>query len=92
MSSHMFTPLKRHPEAGIKMAARFSFHGIEPWANGIKALKANLGRRLGHEDLSWISLAFNYVDMPPGVSIEQDMAAHRKYLVETLHASLGAMK
>ena len=36
----------------------------------------------------WISLDFNYVDMPPGVSIEQDMAAHRKYLVETLHASL----
>ena len=31
---------------------------------------------------------FNYVDMPPGVTIEQDMAAHRKYLVETLHASL----
>ncbi|MEO5740207.1 MAG: sugar phosphate isomerase/epimerase family protein [Vicinamibacterales bacterium] len=36
----------------------------------------------------WISLDFNYVDMPPGVSIEQDMAAHRNYLVETLHASL----
>jgi inosose dehydratase len=36
----------------------------------------------------WISLDFNYVDMPPGVTIEQDMAAHRKYLVETLGASL----
>ena len=36
----------------------------------------------------WISLDFNYVDMPPGVTIEQDMAAHRKYLVETLKASL----
>jgi inosose dehydratase len=36
----------------------------------------------------WISLDFNYVDMPPGVTIEQDMAAHRKYLVETLRASL----
>jgi inosose dehydratase len=36
----------------------------------------------------WISLDFNYADMPPGVTIEQDMAAHRKYLVETLHASL----
>lgn len=35
----------------------------------------------------WISLDFNYVDMP-GVTIEQDMAAHKKYLVETLHASL----
>src|SRR5436190_8496817 len=108
MSSHMFTPLKPHPEAGIKMAARFGFHGIEPWANeiqnylkqppevfkkvldesgisissiastgeyfdtsklqatldshganakfgayfGIKALKANMGRRFGPEDLS----------------------------------------
>jgi inosose dehydratase len=108
MSSHMFTPLKPHPEAGIKMAARFGFHGIEPWANeiqqylkqppevfkkvldeagisissvassgeyfdtsrlqatldshaanakfgayfGIKALKANMGRRVGPEDLS----------------------------------------
>ena len=40
----------------------------------------------------WISLDFNYVDMPPGVTIEQDMAAHRKYLVETLHASLTPMK
>ena len=28
----------------------------------------------------------------PGVTIEQDMAAHRKYLVETLHASLTPMK
>ena len=297
MSSHMFTPLKPHPETGIKMAARFGFHGIEPWANelqlylkqppqvfkkildeagigissvasggeyfdssklrgtleshsanakfganfGIKALKANLGRRLGPEDLSsaharilarnlnevgrrtldhgvkfafhphawtmaerkgevemildmtdprlvfvtldtchasvggfdpvaftrdhysriahfhfkdtlpvwsagkgwrgpapskdeeaamakklglppspdaiyqrlgtggvdfpaliqvlrdrhyngWISLDFNYVDMPPGVTIEQDMAAHRTYLVDTLHASLKPMK
>jgi inosose dehydratase len=36
----------------------------------------------------WISLDFNYVDMPPGVTIEQDMAAHRKYLVETLRATL----
>jgi inosose dehydratase len=108
MSSHMFTPLKPHPESGIKMAARFGFHGIEPWANeiqhylkqppevfkkvldesgisissvassgeyfdtnklqatldshganarfgayfGIKALKANMGRRVGPEDLS----------------------------------------
>jgi inosose dehydratase len=33
MSSHMFTPLKPHPETGIKMAARFGFHGIEPWGN-----------------------------------------------------------
>jgi inosose dehydratase len=36
----------------------------------------------------WISLDFNYVDMAPGVTIEQDMTAHRKYLVETLQASL----
>jgi sugar phosphate isomerase/epimerase len=297
MSSHMFTPLKPHPETGIKIAASFGFHGIEPWGNelqlylkqppevfkkvldesgigissvasggdyfdtsrlpatiesnaanakfgshfGIKALKANLSRRLGPEDLSpanakilaknlnevgkrtlehgvkfafhphawtiaerksevdlileltdpklvfvtldtchasvggidpvrfvrdhfariahfhfkdtlpvwsagkgwkgpapskeeeaamaeklglpktpdaiyqrlgtggvdfpalmqvmreknydgWISLDFNYVDMLPGVTIEQDMAAHRKYLVETLQASLNPMK
>jgi hypothetical protein len=26
--------------------------------------------------------------MPPGVTIEQDMVAHRTYLVETLGASL----
>ena len=36
----------------------------------------------------WISLDFNSVDMLPGVTIEQDMAAHRKYLVETLHATM----
>jgi inosose dehydratase len=108
MSSHMFTPLKPHPETGIKMAARFGFHGIEPWGNelqhylnqppdvfkkvldesgigissvasggqyldpaklqptfdshsanakfasyfGVKALKANMNGRLGPEDLS----------------------------------------
>ena len=108
MSSHMFTPLKPHPESGVKMAARFGFHGIEPWGNeiqhylsqppqvfkkvldesgisissvasggeyfdtsklqatldshsanakfgayfGIRALKANMGRRLGPEDLT----------------------------------------
>ena len=283
MSSHMFTPLKPHPETGIRMAAKFGFHGIEPWGNelqrylaqppevfkkvldesgigissihsggeyfdttrvpatietnaahakyaayfGVKALKANLSRRLGPENLSlangkilaknlndvgrrtlehgvkfafhphdgsiidrkaeldmildltdpklvfvtldtchaslggidpvkflrdyyprmahmhfkdtlpvwssvkgwagpppskeertrhgniyqrlgagavdfpaimrllrernfdgWISLDFNAVDMPEGVTIEEDMAAHRKYLVETLHATL----
>ena len=37
----------------------------------------------------WISLDFNYVDSPPGVTIEQDMTAHRKYLVETLHATMA---
>ena len=37
----------------------------------------------------WISLDFNAADMAPGVTIEQDMAAHRKYLVETLHASMS---
>jgi sugar phosphate isomerase/epimerase len=36
----------------------------------------------------WISLDFNAADMAPGVTIEQDMAAHKKYLVETLHASM----
>ena len=36
----------------------------------------------------WISLDFNSVDLPPGQSIEQEMAAHRKYLTETLHATL----
>ena len=34
----------------------------------------------------WISLDFNYVDMPPGVTIEQDMAAHRKYLRRSIVA------
>ena len=32
----MFTPLKPHPETGIKMAARFGFHGIEPWGNELQ--------------------------------------------------------
>lgn len=36
MSSHMFTPLTPHPETGIKMAARFGFHGIEPWGNELQ--------------------------------------------------------
>jgi inosose dehydratase len=36
----------------------------------------------------WISLDFNAADMAPGVTIEQDMAAHKKYLVETLHATM----
>jgi inosose dehydratase len=36
MSSHMFTPLKPHPESGIKVAARYGFHGIEPWWNELQ--------------------------------------------------------
>ena len=36
----------------------------------------------------WISLDFNAVDLPPGRSVEQEMTAHRKYLVETLQATL----
>jgi inosose dehydratase len=36
----------------------------------------------------WISLDFNAVDLPPGVSVEQEMTAHRKYLVDTLHATM----
>lgn len=36
ISSHMFTPMKPHPESGITMAARFGFHGIEPWANELQ--------------------------------------------------------
>ncbi len=36
MSSHMFTPMKPHPEEGIMMAARFGFHGIEPWGNELQ--------------------------------------------------------
>ena len=36
----------------------------------------------------WITLNFNFVDSPPGATIEKDMTAHRKYLLETLHASL----
>ena len=108
INTHMFTPLKPYPETGIKMAARFGFHGVEPWGNemqkyltqppevfkkvldesgvgissiasggeyfdasklqatldshganakfgsyfGITALKANLSRRLGPENLS----------------------------------------
>ena len=33
INTNMFTPLKPHPETGFKMAARFGFHGVEPWAN-----------------------------------------------------------
>lgn len=36
INTNMFTPLKPHPEAGFKMAARFGFHGVEPWANQIQ--------------------------------------------------------
>ena len=36
----------------------------------------------------WISLDFNAADLPPGVSVEQEMTAHRKYLVETLEATM----
>ncbi len=108
INANMFSPLKPQPEAGLAMAARFGFHGVEPWGNqiqkylaqppqvfkalldaagvtissvqsggeyfdtsklqatfdshsanakfgsyfGIKALKANVNNRLGPEDLS----------------------------------------
>jgi inosose dehydratase len=41
-----------------------------------------------HNYDGWISLDFNAAELYPGVTIEQDMAAHRKYLLETLHAAL----
>ena len=41
-----------------------------------------------HQYDGWISLDFNAADMAPGVTIDQDMAAHRKYLVDTLHATM----
>jgi hypothetical protein len=37
ISSHMFTPMKPHPEMGIKVAAKFGFHGIEPWGNEVQS-------------------------------------------------------
>src|SRR5687767_13057159 len=36
INTNMFTPLKPNPEAGFKMAARFGFHGVEPWGNQIQ--------------------------------------------------------
>ncbi len=36
INTNMFTPLKPQPEAGFKMAARFGFHGVEPWGNQIQ--------------------------------------------------------
>jgi inosose dehydratase len=36
----------------------------------------------------WVTLDFNAVDMPPNTSVEQDMNAHRKYLIDVLHADL----
>src|SRR5688500_2433689 len=36
----------------------------------------------------WISLDFNAADLPPGVSVEQEMTAHRIYLVDTLEATM----
>ena len=71
------------------VAGRDSISGSEPAACDFPAVIQVLRDR--HYD-GWISLDFNYVDMPPGVTIEQDMAEHRKYLVETLHASLTPMK
>ena len=41
-----------------------------------------------HNYDGWISLDFNAAELAPGVTIEQDMAAHRKYLLETLHATM----
>jgi inosose dehydratase len=35
MSGHQFTPLVPHPETGIRMAARYGYHGIEPFQNDV---------------------------------------------------------
>ena len=37
INTNMFTPLKPNPQAGFNMAARFGFHGVEPWANQMQA-------------------------------------------------------
>ena len=31
MSGHQFRGLKPHPETGIKMAAQYGYHGLEPF-------------------------------------------------------------
>lgn len=36
----------------------------------------------------WVTLDFNAVDMPANTTVEQDMNAHRKYLIEVLKADL----
>ena len=35
MSGHQFTPLVPHPETGIRMAARYGYHEIEPFQNDV---------------------------------------------------------
>lgn len=40
INTNMFTPVKPHPEAGFRMAARFGFHGVEPWANQMQSYLA----------------------------------------------------
>jgi inosose dehydratase len=40
INTNMFTPLKPQPEAGFRMAARFGFHGVEPWANQMQTYLA----------------------------------------------------
>ena len=111
--AHRAFPLQRHA-AGLERRKRMERSGAKQEEEAAMAKKLGLppvagpdlsaarDRRRGlprsdprprerHYD-GWISLDFNYVDMLPGVTIEQDMAAHRKYLVETLHASLTPMK
>jgi sugar phosphate isomerase/epimerase len=36
----------------------------------------------------WISLDFNALDLAPGVSVEHEMTAHRRFLVDRLQATL----
>jgi hypothetical protein len=50
----MFTPLKPHPETGIKMAAKFGFHGIEPWGNELQKYLSQPPEIGGCGDNCWL--------------------------------------
>jgi hypothetical protein len=47
MSGHQFRTMPPHPEAGIKMAARYGYHGLEPFQGDIPQYLASRGIQEG---------------------------------------------
>jgi inosose dehydratase len=99
INTHMFTPLKPYPETGIAMAARFGFHGIEPWGNELQnylTRPPEVFKRVLDESgmtLSSIASSGEYFDTSKLQATLDNHAANAKYAsyfgVKALKANLG---
>ena len=70
MSGHQFRTTPPHPETGIKMAARYGYHGIEPFQDDMpqylkqppEAVQEGCSTHAGHRAVHRSAAAAEYLD------------------------------